>query len=262
MLHRTLSDVTPPEDADRDAPEMADAKAAHALAEQHLRMLTEIAEVGMELIRAIAQTAKADPSTVAAAGEAFCKVSQAVRRTIALQARLAADLKSGRADLAAERARRRAETAETHKAAKADAIIGGLHDAYFVSTPRPEYDDMVERLLEDTLEHLADADEMRGWLDRPVGETVAKLCTALGLDPDACAAEAGAWTVRRPPTEFEITRNEIRHNRGLLPPIPLPTSGGTGRDVSAKALARAEANRAGLWGNNDSRADPAARAPP
>ena len=51
--------------------------------------------------------------------------------------------------------------------------------------------------MEDAQEYLGDADEMRGYLDRPVGETVAKLCAALGLDPEACAPDGAAWRVRR-----------------------------------------------------------------
>ena len=55
--------------------------------------------------------------------------------------------------------------------------------------PTPQYNDHIDNLMVDARDYLGDAeaDEFRGWLDRPVGETVAKLCAALELDPDSCA---------------------------------------------------------------------------
>ena len=73
---------------------------------------------------------------------------------------------------------------------------------------------MSDLLTDEAQEYLADADECRGYYDRPVGETVAKLCAALGLDPDACRRDGDTWTVRRPPTCLETRAMEK-----LLPPL-------------------------------------------
>ena len=61
---------------------------------------------------------------------------------------------------------------------------------------------------------------MRGYLDRPVGETVARLCAALGLDPEACEPDGDAWRVRRPPLNFELRLEE----RARKYPAPSPPS--------------------------------------
>ena len=90
--------------------------------------------------------------------------------------------------------------------AKTDAVLDGLADAYAADTTDAEYNDHIDNLMADAREYLgdADADEFRGWLDRPVGETVARLCAAVDLDPDSCALVGETWRVRRPPRDFEL----------------------------------------------------------
>ena len=238
MLHRSLPDLPAPTDADFDAPDSAEASAALERDERHLRVLAELTDIGMRVARALG--AAAEKRILEAAGEdgalapgedpaaAFNKIAQTVRRCVALEAKLAADVRSGRAGLAAERAARAAKCKEDHKAAKLEAIIDGLHDAWAVDCPQTLYEEQVERLMEDAQEHFLDADEFRGWLDRPVGESVAKLCAAVGVDPAACTLDGETWTVRRPPTAFERTIAE------LYPPIPPSPSGESGFEGSEK----------------------------
>jgi hypothetical protein len=224
MLHRRLPDPRPLAEADLDTPDMVEAVALVTLNEQHLRMLARMAEVGMEMIEAIAQNAKTDPATASAAPDAFCKISQAVRRTIALHDKLARDVKSDRDGLRAARDRRRAHAAETYREAKDEAIVGGLGDALHASSPDTDAADF-EPLLFDAEESLGDPDELRGYLHRPVGETVATLCAALGLDPDICRFDGKDWTVRRPPSEFEARREAFRRKgaeRAVDPMSALP----------------------------------------
>ena len=109
-----------------------------------------------------------------------------------------------------------------------NAIINGLHDAWAADCSDTEYNDLADRLLDDAREYLVDADEMRGYLDRPVGETVARLCAALGLDPDACESDGETWRVRRPPLDFELRLEE----RARRYPPSLPPSPEVGRDRS------------------------------
>ncbi len=61
---------------------------------------------------------------------------------------------------------------------------------------------------------------MRGYLDRPVGETVAKLCATLGLDPEACERGGETWRIRRPPLDFELRVEEKARKYGRPPSLP------------------------------------------
>jgi hypothetical protein len=222
MPYRPLPDLPPPAEADLDTAAMAASEASIARGERHLRILARLTDIAMTLAEALGRKAEAQIQATATpadgatatgqdAAGAFDRMAQTVRRTIALEARLAAGVKAGRESLIAESAARRATRGEAHRAAKTEAILDGLHDAYAASTPEADYEERVDTLMEDAREHLLDADDLRDWLDRPVGETVARLCAALGLDPDACAREDGAWRIRRPPTEFE------RHLPACLP---------------------------------------------
>ena len=196
MLHRTLQDPIPPADTDVDTAAMAEATSAIERGERHLRMLVELGEIGMTLARSLGELAQARieqekkgedaPARSEDAAAAFDKMAQTIRRTLALEARLAEGVKARREGLITQRAERRAARSAAHQTAVGDAIIGGLHDAWAADCSDTEYNDLADRLLDDAREYLVDADEMRGYLDRPVGETVARLCAALGLDPEAC----------------------------------------------------------------------------
>jgi len=200
VIYRSIPDLDPPADADVDAPDLARADAAIDLCERYQVMLARIAEIGMEMIEAGARQAKADGG--AGDPDAFCKVSQAVRRTVALHVKLARDARTDRNTVQAERARRRADGARARKTAKDEAILFGLHDAYFGSGSEPEFDPggyLFDRMMDVDVERLDDSDEFAGYLDRPVGETLAKLCAIVGLDPGACVLDDGVWRVWEAP---------------------------------------------------------------
>ena len=238
MLHRVLQDPIPPADADTAA--MAEAAAAVERGERRLRLLAELTEIGMSLARSlgelvqarIEQEIKSDdaPGRSKDAAAAFDKMAQTVRRTAALEARFDEAVKARREGLITERAARRATRSAAHKTAVDDAIVDGLHDAYAADCPDAEYHDLSDRLMEDAREYLGDADEMRGYLDRPVGETVARLCAALGLDPEACESDGQTWRVRRPPLDFELRIEEKARKYGAPPPLP-PAPSGEGQDA-------------------------------
>ena len=74
-------------------------------------------------------------------------------------------------------------------------------------------------------------DEFRDYLNQPVGETVARLCATLRLDPTSCVDDGGTWMVRSPPHEHEAPRNPITGSPiwsdGLqMPDLSLPSSVG------------------------------------
>ena len=231
MFHRALLDPIPRADADVDTAAMAETTGTIERGERHLRMLAELGEIGMRLARSLGQLVDARverelkgevaPGRSEDAAAAFDKMAQTVRRTAALEAQLAEGVKVRREGLITQRAERRATLDAAHKSAKSEAILYGLHDAYAASTPDAEYQEQVERLMEDVQEYLGDPDEMRGYLDRPVGETVARLCAALGVDPDTCTLDDGAWTVLCPPSVLE----QLAANRAGKSPASLSRSG-------------------------------------
>ena len=231
MLHRALQDPIPPAEA---AAAMAEAASAAERGERHQRMLAELAEISMRLVRSLGELVDAHveqekkdadaPSRSKDAAVAYDKMALTLRRTLALEAKLAEGVKARREKLITECAERRTTRAAAHKTAVDEAIMGGLHDAWAADCSDDEYHDLCDRLLDDALEYLDDADEMCGYLDRPVGETVVKLCAAMGLDPDACEPDGDAWRVRRPPLDFEL---RVEEKARKYPPSP----SGEGQDA-------------------------------
>jgi hypothetical protein len=232
MFHRVLQDPIPPADTDADTAAVAEMSIADERGERRLRMLAEMAELSMKAARLLGDLVelrverekKGEPSPGRSedAASALAKMAQTLRRTLALEAKFAEDAKSRRQRLVTDCAERRAARAAAHKTDVDEAIVGGLHDAWAADCSDDEYHDLADRLLDDAQDYLGDADEMRGYLDRPVGETVAKLCAALGLDPQACEPDGETWRVRRPPLDFELRVEEKARKYGkptILPPL-------------------------------------------
>jgi hypothetical protein len=246
MLHRALLDPIPPADADVDTAAMAETERAIERGERHLRVLAELTEIGLRLVRSLSvlvdahverELKSADaPARSKDAAAAVDKMTQTVRRTVALEARLAEGVKARRQGLITERAERCATRGAAHENAVKDAIVEGVHDAYAATCPDDEYHDMVDRMMDDAREYLGDADEMRGYLDRPIGETVARLCAALGLDPEACEPDGETWRVRRPPLDFELRIEERTRKYGASPPPFVETRPAEARPPPATAV--------------------------
>jgi hypothetical protein len=236
MLHRALQDPIQPADTEADTAVVAQTERDLERGERHLAMLAELADIGMRLARSLGalvelriereKKGEIPPGRTEDAASAVDKMAQTVRRTLALEAKLAEGVKARRQRLITDTADRRATRKAAHKAAVDDAILAGLHDAYAADCSDDEYHALAERLLEDARDYLGDADEMRGYLDRPVGETVARLCAAIGLDPAACEPDGDAWRVRRPPLDFEVRLEERARNYGGSSPAS-PSWGGT-----------------------------------
>ena len=218
MVYRHCPDLPPPSDADLDTPETVEASTAIARGERHLHMLAELAEITMSLARSIAELAQArieevkTTEAVLAPGEdpaaAFSKISQTLRRTIDLESRLADQVNTRRADLATARSAKRTELDEQHKTAKDGAIDAALSDAFLDAYPEPDSRELEEVLF--TAEAFrSEYDEFRDYLKRPVGETVARFCEILNLDPTCCIRQGETWMVRRRHQEHETTRDLV-----------------------------------------------------
>lgn len=185
------------------AGETAPADPARDRLERRLRMAAELAEMGMDMARALhRRVLEAAAGDEAAAswdlGLAFARVSRAVRLTLALEARLEQERQARDQEIvAAQTARRQAENAvAAGKAVRGWARKNEVRDvvveAIEAETGR-EHD--IERLFADLGERLnreADAD----FADRPLGELVALICRDLGLTPDWSLWENQAWAIQ------------------------------------------------------------------
>ena len=235
MFHRLLHDPIVPADTEGDdagelAEDIARAKHRLAIARVLVQMSLEQTEAEHEAALEARRNPKADAEGSAPKdpGEAWDRRAKALRRSLALEVYLEKDLRTVRAGEKkerAERTERRAADRKAHEEARKEAVIHGLHDAYAADCSDDEYHNLSDRLLDDAREYL-DADEMRGWLDRPVGETVARLAAAIGLDPTACEPDPAdptgrTWRVRRPILDFEMRLVERAQTYGAQP-RPLP----------------------------------------
>lgn len=218
MLYRSCPDIDPPDDADLDDPTMALAAAVLARGEQNLRTLSRLTEVGMELVEALGAYAKARFAAAAVAGEPlkpgedptapFNKIAQTVRRTIALQAKLDEDVKTGANQLIAKRDACRAKRDADHSRSKFAEIAMGFRDV--VAEDHPDLEgEAAERLLMGMDQLFYEDDEFADFLDRPVGETISMLCKTLGLDPALCVQDGDEWKVRRTPYLFEKSNSSL-----------------------------------------------------
>jgi hypothetical protein len=248
MRYRPVPTPRPVPEADLDTPEMIEAARAAERDEHDVRVLAEVVEIGMRLMRAHEACATARLARLAGDGAApnpgedptaaFSKIAQTIRRTIALKAQLGEGIRARRAGLLAERAARAHQRAEAHEDAVRDTIEMALSEAHDADLPPPEADleadpdtpepREIERreMLDDAELLLEDVEVYGDWMSRPVGETVARLCVALGLAPDSCVKRGDAWWVRRSDTAYEILRAEKRADAAAnprnLPATPHP----------------------------------------
>ncbi len=191
--YRPCPDLTDPE-VPADTAEMRDEEAAIARSERHGAVLARLTDIGMELAEALIVQAKKTPTADLAA--AYAKIAQTVRRTIALEAHLAEGLSVRRASLRAKRQAQRDKAASDHEEARRDAIAENLSGAIRAWFPDDDGETHFARLA-DAEVLLEEADELDGYLDRPIGEVIAGLCRALGLDPDWAVQQEGEWVTKR-----------------------------------------------------------------
>jgi hypothetical protein len=166
---------------------------------RQLQVLGELAELGLDLARAIARPATAEttpdapPETPtaphAAKGDvclAFARAARAVRLTIALQSRLIGELRA--LDEVADRHRTAGPIiAARERKARVQRIVERVLEAEIGDAN--EYHRLAAEARE-RLEH----DEIYGdVLTRPVGELIALICRDLGLSPDWSRLAQEAW---------------------------------------------------------------------
>ena len=179
----------------QDAPDPAGPD-ADARARRQLGLLEELADMGMEIARAVHRQATGQGDVRIEAGDplfadpvlAFTRVSRAVRLTLALEARVQEQIDARRAA---------ASSARTSWSAETMSAVETFKRRLFAVAGRPDEDDdgaarceiaeigwreLRERLVEteaDDETETEEADERR-----PVGEIIGDICRSLGVKPD------------------------------------------------------------------------------
>jgi hypothetical protein len=197
-----MLDPLAPTAAFADAIDLAPADAAvqpRTVIVRQLQVLGELAELGLDIARAIARQAASQtpgetpPETMSAApvvkGDvslAYARVARAVRLTIALQSRLLQDLQA-----LDEVAERHLHGGRSNAARARKARIGRILDRV-IDAEAPD-DAEGDRLAGEVRERLENDDIYGDVLARPVGEIVAMICRDLGLSPDWVRLAEEAW---------------------------------------------------------------------
>jgi hypothetical protein len=163
-----------------------------ARAERQLSMLAELAEIGMQMARAVRDEAVARADAVDGAarpsrfgsgdlGLVYSRIARAVRQTLALETRLADEIEKA----GVERARDRLETLRRAATERQEQIRDYVAEAIEAeAVERNAADSDVERLLDD-LDERIEAGDYDDTLDTaPIGELVARICADLGVIPD------------------------------------------------------------------------------
>jgi hypothetical protein len=194
-----MTDAVTPLPAPPPCPADDEAEWTRALARRQLELLGELAEIGLEIARAVERQAQEPAAAPGDAPLAYSRVSRAVRLTLMLQSKLIEALTASDKDAGAARAAAEAEAAKTREMqdpayqmkARIEAIVAR------VAGRRLRRDGQaVERVLRESAERLDDEDLYGDLLERPVSELVARLCKDLGLDPDWAELAEELWAVR------------------------------------------------------------------
>jgi hypothetical protein len=189
-------------------------------AERRLRLLEELAEIGMALARDLrdqAEASDADAPGRRDPADAFARLSRAVRLTLALEARTDQALRDLKAGIEPAREEARARGAERARAQDRDLRHDQVFNLVF-DAAKAEVDDheafgevfeaLVERMEED--EGYADLRE------RPLREIVERLCRDLELTPDWSQWRDDGWAPGYSPARFRFSPFNRPSRRPLL----------------------------------------------
>lgn len=229
-----------PEPDDPEGRAEARACAALARSERQPAMLQELAEIGMQMARAVrdealARAEAADEDAAPPArpsrfgggdlGLVYSRIARAVRQTLALETRVADEIEKVRA----QEARAAAAALRTVMNWRQSEIRGYVAQAIKAEAVEREAPERIERLLGELDERLEDGDYDDALADdAPIGELVARICADLGVTPDWSLWEDQNWAI-----EYELSLppdngigaerwRRFAHPGGAAPDLPRP----------------------------------------
>ena len=189
-------------DPSPDGPHGCSDAAFAARAERRLRVLAELADIGMEISRALRERVAqqvGEDETKGDPGLAFSRIARAVRQTLALDAKLDQERQVARGLALAHLAEAQAkvERAAAHERLRGLIRKSVVRDAVEQAIDDQAEGDDVERLVTDLRERLDDEDEYDAldFNDRPIGEMVVQICRDLGLTIDLSLWEDEEWAI-------------------------------------------------------------------
>jgi hypothetical protein len=197
-------------------------------AERHLQLLEELAEIGMDLARALKRRVEAEAETSADKeqpppaptrdpADAFQRLSRAVRLTLALEARMAEALRALIAGevAAAETRRAQAGAAQAKRRAATERKVRDLVTDVMIA--EVEGDEALEDCHAAMVERLEEDEAYEGYEDAPVRETVERLCADLVLTPDWSLWTDDGWAI---PPERRRPAHSVFHQPSRKPYFP------------------------------------------
>ena len=197
---------------------LADDDPSVVLAESRIRMLRRLAEIGMELAERTLNTQVA-PAKGKDPADVFAPLSRAIRLTLALEAKTDEELRDLKAGVVRKRKKEKKRAARRHEAAAAkeaqerevkarelvaEAAEAEIPDVYEFAQ---RYDALRERLDEDSA--------YKDLSQRPLRETVERLCKDLMISPDWSRWDGEGWT--RQEGAPKRTRYSIFNQPSALP---------------------------------------------
>jgi hypothetical protein len=196
-----------------------------ARAERRLRLLEELTEIGMELVRALKQRAEADETSAGKdPAAAFAPLSRAIRLTLALEAKTCQELRNLKASVVRAREEeqvRPAQPAQVIAKQSRETRIGRVRDLVLCVAESEAPDmDAFDTLYENLNDQLAGHDYGFGYAERPLRESVERLCATLGLKPGWSRWTDEGWNLDDVPVrpDFEMFwLGSARH--GLRTPL-------------------------------------------
>jgi hypothetical protein len=223
-----VDDAAPFTDPTPDDPEgraEARACAAEARRERQLAMLQELAEIGMQMARAVRdealaragatdEDAPARPSPFGGGdlGLVYARIARAVRQTLALETRVAEGIEKARTEQAHSQVAAIRTAFEERQHAVRDYVADAI-EAEAAERGTPEKD--IERLMDNLDERLEDGDYDDALADAPIGDLVARICADLGVTPDWSLWEDQDWAIEYekslPPFGGDIGAERWRH---------------------------------------------------
>ena len=196
-----------------DAPDPSEER--HA---RDVRMLEELAEVGMDLARELRSRLLERTEGEGELALAFTRVARAVRQSVMLKQRLISDRETRDRKAEAERMERPVVDLgwvlgkQTPGSIRKDTVRNGVENAI-----EDEFDAAdAEELLDEVYERLDAYDEAE-FVDRPIGEMMARICKDLGVTPDWSLFEDEDWAVEEARTQVAGSPYAVVDAPSLLP---------------------------------------------